>query len=325
MALLEHIVTGLEQGMRLDALLAELPDVPSRAAAVRLLESGSVSLNGETTAAKRRIVMSGDLIAYRAHEQVPFLVRGEQIPLDIRYEDEHLIVLSKPAGMVVHPAQGHASGTLVNALIARYGLDNLAQLQGPDRPGIVHRLDKGSSGLMLAAKSDQAGELLQQDIRTRNVDRRYLSLVHGVIAPESGLIDAPIARGDVDRKRMFASDKPFARAAFTSFKVLERFEAAPGDEGFTYLECKLHTGRTHQIRVHMSYIKHPIIGDPLYGRQNPKAQRGLRRQFLHSWSLAFTHPITEAPLCFTDNLPDDLAQTLSELAPRSLGRVAEGA
>jgi 23S rRNA pseudouridine1911/1915/1917 synthase len=244
--------------------------------------------------------------------------------LDIRYEDEDLIVLSKAAGMVVHPAKGHSSGTLVNALVAHCGMDKLALLQGPDRPGIVHRLDKDSSGLMLVAKTDRAGEALQQDIRTRNIDRRYLALVHGYIASDTGLIDAPVARGDADRKRMLVSDRPGSRSAITSFTVLERFAAARPDDGYTYLECKLYTGRTHQIRVHMEYIGHPIVGDPVYGRRKPQAQLGLERQFLHSWSLAFTHPITGEELHFSDPIPPDLAAALDAIEGESRGRTKAG-
>ncbi|MDR2035746.1 MAG: RluA family pseudouridine synthase [Coriobacteriales bacterium] len=314
----EHIVTPAEQGSRIDALLATFTEVSSRGEAVRLLEGGHVTLNGNQHTAKKRILLAGDSIEYTVNPPAAPQLLAEYISLDIRYEDEYLIVLSKEAGMVVHPAQGHEEGTLVNALLHHCGSENLAFLQGEDRPGIVHRLDKDTSGLMLVAKNEQAGEALQEGIRTRNVDRRYLTLVHGYIAPQTGLIDAPIARGSVERMRMAVGEGPAAREAITSFTVQDRFEAGIKDDGYTYLECKLYTGRTHQIRVHMDYIGHPCVGDPLYGRLGPAAQLGLARQFLHSWRLSFTHPILGESMEFEDALPADLAQALDSLANRKL-------
>ncbi|MDR2671782.1 MAG: RluA family pseudouridine synthase [Coriobacteriales bacterium] len=327
----EHRVTPDEQGLRLDVLLARLPRVSSRAAAVRFIESGAVRLNGTLITAKRRVVMLDDLLDFEIAEKIePYRLQpgqdngaglGADIPLDIRFEDEHLIVLSKQAGLVVHPARGHESDTLVNALIAHCGTESLALIQGEDRPGIVHRLDKDTSGLMLVAKTEEAGVSLSNGIRTRSIDRRYLTLVHGYIAPNTGLVDAPIARGDTERKRMFVSDRQAARGAITTFRVLERFEAAAHDEGYSYLECKLYTGRTHQIRVHMDYIGHSIVGDALYGSHKTRAQLGLNRQFLHSWHLDFVHPITGEPLGFSSTLPEDLSCALSSLGERSLGKV----
>lgn len=318
MPIYEHIVSEPEQGTRIDALLASLPEVASRGEAVRLLEKGQVSLNGSIHTAKKRIVLAGDAIEYTVSPPADVQPRAEYIELDIRYEDEYLLVLSKEAGMVVHPAQGHEEGTLVNALLHHYGYENLALLQGEDRPGIVHRLDKDTSGLMLVAKSKQAGMALQDGIRTRNIDRRYLALVHGFIAPETGLVDAPIARGSAERKRMVVGEGPGAREAITTFRVLDRFEAGSRDDGYTYLECKLYTGRTHQIRVHMDYIGHPCVGDPVYGRLGAAAQLGLTRQFLHSWRLCLTHPVTGEAMEFEDGLPADLALALDSLADRKL-------
>ncbi|MDR1358850.1 MAG: RluA family pseudouridine synthase [Coriobacteriales bacterium] len=314
----EHRVTHDEQGNRIDALLASFPEVCSRGEAVRLLESGQVLLNGSRHTAKKRIVLAGDTIVYTLHPPAEQPLTGEYIELDIRYEDDYLIVLSKEAGMVVHPAQGHAEGTLVHALLNHCGYENLALLQGEDRPGIVHRLDKDTSGLMLVAKDEQAGLALQEGIRTRNVDRRYLTLVHGYIAPDTGLVDAPITRGSVERKRMTVGDGPGSREAITTFEVLDRFEAGQHDDGYTYLECKLYTGRTHQIRVHMDYIGHPCVGDPVYGRLGPAAQLGLTRQFLHSWRLSFVHPITGEAMEFEDGLPSDLSQALDLIADRRI-------
>jgi len=318
MASYTHIVTPAEQGSRIDALLASFQEVASRGEAVRLLESGQVLLNNQQHTAKKRVVLAGDVIAYTVHPAADQQLNAEYIELDIRYEDEYLIVLSKAAGMVVHPSQGHEEGTLVNALLHHCGYENLALLQGEDRPGIVHRLDKDTSGLMLVAKNEQAGLALQEGIRTRNVERRYLTLVHGYIAPETGLIDAPITRGSIERMRMVVGEGPSAREAITTFSVLDRFEAGANDDGYSYLECKLYTGRTHQIRVHMDYIGHPCVGDAVYGRLGPAAQLGLTRQFLHSWQLNFTHPITGEALEFKDELPADLAAALASLADRRL-------
>lgn len=314
----EHIVTQTEQGSRIDALLASFPEITSRGEAVRLLESGQVMLNNSKHTAKKRIVLAGDIIHYTINPPAQEQPVAEYIELDIRYEDEYLIVLSKQAGMVVHPAQGHEAGTLVNALLNHCGYENLALLQGEDRPGIVHRLDKDTSGLMLVAKDEQAGLALQEGIRTRNVDRRYLALVHGYIAPESGLVDAPISRGSIERKRMVVGESQSAREAITTFTVLDRYEAFSKDDGYTYIECKLYTGRTHQIRVHMDYIGHPCVGDPLYGRLGPQAQLGLERQFLHSWRLCFTHPVSGEALEFEDTLPLDLEQALGSISERKI-------
>ncbi|MCL2403873.1 MAG: RluA family pseudouridine synthase, partial [Coriobacteriia bacterium] len=235
----------------------------------------------------------------------------EFIPLDIRYEDDEVIVLSKEAGMVVHPAPGHRAGTLVNALLA-HSLE-LGKLQGTERPGIVHRLDMDTSGLMLVAKSDRAQQRLQDAIRARVIDRRYMALVHGWIAPETGIVDAPIARAPGDKLRMRISDSLKAKEAQTTFKVLQRFEPGRYDDGFTLLECKLFTGRTHQIRVHMRYIGHPIVGDPSYGRGTLPANHYLQRQFLHSYKLSFTHPITGDEMSFEDDLPEDLQKIIDGL------------
>lgn len=334
----EHVVSEDEQGARLDAFVAGLgiDELASRSAAVRLVESGRIVVNGQPTT-KKRIVVAGDRIRIEIPPRSGMGASVEpdySIPLDIRYEDEHLIVLSKQPGLVCHPARGHYDDTLVNALVAHCGIGNLAQVQGEDRPGIVHRLDRDTSGLMLAAKTDLAAARLQDDIRARNVDRRYLTLVHGNVAHDTGMIDAPIARHVTDRTRMAVSDAPNAKGAITTFEVLERFEPGRFDDGYTLLECHLFTGRTHQIRVHMAYTHHPVVGDPLYGRAASakarnrsaaeRSEMGLERQFLHSWRLSFEHPITGETLSFTDMPPEDLAAVLDALAPRSEGRTSYG-
>jgi 23S rRNA pseudouridine1911/1915/1917 synthase len=320
----EHVVGADEQGQRMDALLATLEGVVSRAAAVRLIEQGAATLNGEPTT-KKRVVVAGDALSYDVTPQAPPKLVAEAIPLDIRYEDDDLIVLSKQAGLVCHPSTGHESGTLVNALIAHCGYGNLALLQGEDRPGIVHRLDKDTTGLMLAAKTNEAGLTLQDGIRSKAIDRRYLALVHGYIAPDTGLIDAPLSRGHAERHRMVVADGAGSRSSVTTFTVLERFEAGRFDDGYTLIECKLFTGRTHQIRTHLDYIGHACVGDMLYGTQDrPKAQLGLERQFLHSYRLEFTHPRSGEPLSFYDPLPPDLAEALTRIEGESMGRTAAG-
>ena len=250
----------------------------------------------------------------------------QAIPLDIRYEDDYLIVLSKQRGLVCHPAHGHDSGTLANALVYHCGIEHLGTVQGEDRPGIVHRLDRDTSGLMLAAKDDDTQRDLQNLIRTRTLDRRYIALVHGGIALDAGTITTGIARSTRDRQKMAVSDDPFARQAITTFRVLERFAPVRGDEGYALVECHLYTGRTHQIRVHMRHIAHPLVGDPLYGRGKPgdRANLGLDRQFLHSWHVAFDHPVTGEHLELADTLPWDLAAALEELEDRSEGLTPAG-
>ncbi len=320
-----HLVLPEEQGMRLDVLLATMPEFASRSAAAKAIEGGNVFVNGQP-ASKKLSLREYDAIEYTVDDSAsvgPDL-SAYGIPLDVRYEDEGMLVISKPRGLVCHPSPGHDGDTLVNALVAHCGKDHLANLQGDDRLGIVHRLDMDTSGLMLAAKMQDYGYILQDGIRTRNIDRRYLSLVHGYIAKDTGYIDAPIARHPKIRLKMAVSDSQSARSAVTTFSVLERFEAGCFDDGFTLIECKLFSGRTHQIRVHMNYIGHCVVGDPMYGRGNEKANMGLDRQFLHSYRLSLEHPVTGEPMSFSDNLPADLQQVLDGLADRSLGKTAYG-
>lgn len=311
--------------MRLDAFLGDSNAFSSRSSAARSIERGSVSVNGHACTDKSYAVREGDRIDVvlpegKTSEGVP----AERIPLDIRYEDDYLIVLSKQRGLVCHPAPGHESHTLANALVYHCGPDHLGRLQGDDRPGIVHRLDQDTTGLMLAAKDDDTQRSLQDMIRLRTLDRRYLTLVQGDIAPDTGMIDAPIARSTRDRLRMAVSEDPGARQAITTFSVLERFEAAKSDEGYTLLECHLFTGRTHQIRVHMAYIGHHVVGDQLYGRGSLERNLGLDRQFLHSWSVTFEHPVKAQRMHFVDAPTYELQDALETLAERSRGRTARG-
>ena len=318
---IEHFVSVEEAGQRLDVLLGSLEGVASRSAAQRLVANDNVRVDG-VAVSKRHVVRAGELVEI----EIPPYDRGdlqpESIPLDIRYEDEDLIVLSKPAGLVVHPAHGHWTGTLVHALLAH--ADELGSLAGDDRPGIVHRLDKDTSGLMMVAKNDTAQAALSEAIKIRAIDRRYLCLVHGYVAPETGLIDAPLSRDARDRMRMSVSESATAKQSVTTFRVLERYGAGTHDDGFTLLECKLYTGRTHQIRVHMAYIRHPVVGDQLYGGRRLKADLGLERQFLHSYWLRLLHPLTGAEMEFVDPLPDELRERLAVIEDLSLGRTEAG-
>ena len=315
-------------GLRLDAFLASAPEMPSRSACARLVEGGAVTINETPATSKSEKVLLGDRVRVELPEEAPdeggLLAPNPYIPLDIRFEDAHLIVLSKQAGLVCHPSPGHVDDTLANALVAHCGYAHLGMLQGEERPGIVHRLDMETSGLMLAAKDDATQKALQDLIRLRVLDRRYVTLVHGYIAHDEGTIETGIARSARDRLRMAVSHDPGAREAITTFRVLERFEAGRRDDGYTLLECHLYTGRTHQIRVHMRHIGHPCVGDPLYGKGDLRANRGLTRQFLHSWHVRFDHPVTGEVIELADQLPADLWAVLESLQDTSMGRTAAG-
>ena len=325
--LLEELVGPDADGMRLDAFLASQQGAPSRSACAKLIEQGSVTINLTPATSKSEKVLLGDRIQALLPEmpgEGGLLVPNPDIPLDIRFEDDHLIVLSKQIGLVCHPSPGHVDDTLANALVAQCGYSHLGLLQGEDRPGIVHRLDMDTTGLMVCAKDDATQQALQDLIRLRILDRRYLALVHGYIAPDEGTIETGIARSRRDPLRMCVSNDPSSREAITTFRTLERFEAGRADEGYTLVECHLYTGRTHQIRVHMRHAAHPLVGDPLYGKGAERQNLGLARQFLHSWSIAFDHPVTGERIALTDSLPDDLAEALASLEDRSMGRTPAG-
>ncbi len=326
--LVELLVGPEGDGMRLDAFLATDESLPSRSACAKLVEQGAVSINATSATSKSERVMLGDRIQVTLNVEEPEtegvgLRPNPDIPLDIRYEDNYLLVLSKQAGLVCHPSPGHIDDTLANALVAHCG-SHLGMLQGDDRPGIVHRLDMDTSGLMLAAKDDETQRALQDLIRLRTLDRRYITLVHGYVSADEGTITTGIARSKRDRLRMAVSHDPTAREAITTFRVLERFEAGRFDEGYTLLECHLYTGRTHQIRVHMRHINHACVGDPLYGKGDDRANHGLHRQFLHSWRVSFDHPVTGETIACKDTLPDDLAAILNEIQDTTMGRTAVG-
>ena len=286
-------ITVQEGGERIDALLARLsPEPMSRSAAARLLTTGAVTVNG-VPAAKNYRVVAGDVICAEREEPVPARAVAQEIALDVVYEDGDLIVVNKPRGMVVHPAPGHADGTLVNALLAHCGA-SLSGIGGELRPGIVHRLDKDTSGLLIAAKNDRAHERLSAQLKDRSLSRIYDCIVQGGFKADSGTVDAPIGRDVRNRKRMAVTEKN-SRVAVTHWELLERYGR------YSYIRCRLETGRTHQIRVHMAHIGHPLLGDTLYGG---RADKGIEGQCLHARGLKFIHPTTGEAMSFWTELPD---------------------
>lgn len=325
-----NLLVGPESdGMRLDAFLATADGMPSRSACAKLVENGAVQINTCPATSKSEKVLLGDRVRAEVDEpdaaEAPgLLAPNPYIPLDIRFEDEHLLVISKQAGLVCHPSPGHIDDTLANALVAHCGYGHLGMLQGEERPGIVHRLDMDTSGLMVAAKDDETQKALQDLIRMRVLDRRYITLVQGYMARDEDTIVTGIARSTRDRLRMTVSDAPGAREAITTYRTLERFEAGRRDEGYSLIECHLYTGRTHQIRVHMRHVGHQLVGDQLYGRGDDRVNLGLRRQFLHSWSIAFDHPATGERIERRDRLPEDLLAILEQIKERSMGRTEAG-
>jgi 23S rRNA pseudouridine1911/1915/1917 synthase len=288
-------------GRRLDEVVAELAGV-ARAAAATWIADGRVTVDGRTRPKSHRL-RGGEALGWDAPEPAAAgPPAAEDLPLAVRYADEHLLVVAKAPGVVVHPAPGHAGGTLVNALLHHAG--TLSTAGGADRPGIVHRLDKDTSGLLLVARDDATHAALARDLADRRVDRRYLALAQGHLAADDGTVDAPVGRHPRDRKRMAVV--PDGRHAVTHWHVLERHPAV------TYLEARLETGRTHQVRVHLTHLRHPLAGDRAYGADpNLAARLGLDRPFLHAWRLAFRHPATGEPVEVTEPLPDDLAAALA--------------
>ena len=271
------ILRSDRDGERLDAAIARLSGTVSRSAAQRLAEEGAVLVDGAARK-KNYKLRAGETIAFTLPEAEPIEAAAEDIPLDVVYEDDDLIVINKPKGLVVHPAAGHWSGTLVNALIHHCG-DSLSGVGGKLRPGIVHRIDKDTSGLIIAAKNDFAHRALAAQLADHTLARTYRCIAVGSFREDEGTIDLPIGRHPTDRKKM-AVNAPNAKPAVTHWRVLERFR------GYSYLECNLETGRTHQIRVHLAAKGHPIVGDTVYG----KAALGKDSQCLHAVALRFLHP-----------------------------------
>lgn len=291
-------------GTRLDLALARKYDDLSRSRVQTLIDEGQVQVNGQKIKANYKL-KAGDEVNLQVPAPRPLTVEPEPIPLEVVYEDQDVIVINKPRGLVVHPAVGHWTGTLVNALL--WHCKDLSGINGQLRPGIVHRLDRDTSGLLMVAKNDWAHQQLALQIKERSVNRRYLALVHGNITEPAGIVDAPIGRDPKDRQRMAVNVKN-GKPALTRYWVKERF----GD--YTLLECKLETGRTHQIRVHMAYLGFPVVGDPKYGPQ--KAHFGLEGQMLHAYLLGFKHPRTGEYLEFTAPLPAEMEDVLAQLRRR---------
>ena len=283
---------------RIDKELAHhLADI-SRSQLQKWIEDGNVTVNGEKVKPKYKLAV-GDRVVVQPEKPQKIDLEPENIPLDIVYEDDDVIVVNKPQGMVVHPAPGHPNHTLVNALLYH---SPLSTINGEFRPGIVHRIDKDTSGLLMIAKNDLAHRSLAAQLKAKTNEREYVALVHGVIKEERGTIDAPLGRSKKDRKKQAVVED--GRHAVTHFKVLERFQH------YTLVRCRLETGRTHQIRVHMKYIGHPLAGDPLYGPRKTLPGNG---QYLHARLLGFKHPRTGKQMTFTSPLPEYFQKMIDHL------------
>ena len=302
-------LTPLEEdtGTRLDSFLSRRVEGLTRSAAARLLAEGCVTCDGAVPGKSYRIAGGEELCVILPEAEEPEAV-PQDIPLDVVYEDEDVIVVNKPVGMVVHPAPGHPDGTLVNALLHHCG-DSLSGIGGEKRPGIVHRIDRDTSGLIIAAKNDRAHLSLAAQLQDHSLSRVYEAVAVGGLREDCGTVDAPIGRHPVDRKRM-AVDRQNGREAVTHWRVLARYP------GFTHVECRLETGRTHQIRVHLASIGHPILGDTVYGAKKPYP--GLAGQCLHARRLKFTHPSTGRPVELECPLPDWFQAVLRKLEAQSL-------
>jgi len=322
----EFLVEEKDRHSRLDVYLAERMGELSRSHIQKLIAKAYVTVNGAPARPGHK-VQPGERISVTIPPAEPSDIRPEHIPLDVVYEDDQIIVINKPKGMTVHPAPGNRTGTLVNAVVAHS--DDLSGIGGVERPGIVHRLDKDTSGLLVVAKTDVAHSSLQAQIQTRTAERRYLALVWGTTKFNEAVVDAPIGRHPTDRQKQAVikdTNRYTAREAVTHLKALERFE------GFTLIEAKLDTGRTHQIRVHCAFIGHPVVGDPTYGGTKRTVsssyskldQRDLARliddlhgQALHAFLLSFDHPVTGERMSFEAPLPPDIDALLGWLRRES--------
>ena len=297
----QRTIQTQESAERIDALLARSLPGLTRSAAQRLLAQGAVTKDGAPVKKNYRTV-PGDTFVVTLPDAAPSELMAQDLPLDVVYEDEDVIVVNKPKGLVVHPAPGHPDGTLVNALLYHCG-DSLSGINGELRPGIVHRIDRDTSGLIIAAKNDAAHLGLSAQLSDHTLARTYECLVVGNLKEDSGTVDAPIARDSRDRKRMAVV--PGGRRAVTHWEVIARYP------GYTHVRCRLETGRTHQIRVHMAYLGHPILGDTVYGAK--KAVPGLTGQCLHAVGLQFIHPRTKELVSLTCPLPEEFTAMLRKI------------
>lgn len=310
--------TVTDDAVRLDKALADLCDGVSRSRLKALILEGCVTVNALAATNPSAKVMSGDEISVVLPDVIAAEPEGQDIPLDVAFEDEHLIVINKPAGMVVHPAPGNPDQTMVNALINHCG-ESLKGIGGVARPGIVHRIDKDTSGLLVAAKSDEAQAGLSKLFATHDIERVYTAVVRGAPRPGAGTVDGPMARSKANRLKMTVV-RHGGKAAITHYSLKKAYGPQP-DPIASLVECRLETGRTHQIRVHMAHLGHPVVGDPLYGRglrlkggvKSPEILRIFPRQALHAGVLGFRHPVTDAPLRLTAPLPHDMAELIRAL------------
>lgn len=301
MDLIEIYVTGEEDNERLDTHLATHLNHISRTYIQKLIKEELVLVNGKPKKSKY-LIQETDYITVNIPIPVKLEVVPENIPLSIIYEDEDIVIINKPQGMVVHPAPGNYSGTLVNALL--YGIKNLSSINGVIRPGIVHRLDKDTSGIIMVAKNDESHKYLSEQLKNRNVKREYIAIVHGVLKNKEGVINAPIGRDPRDRKKMTVINTN-SKEAITHYKVIEEFHK------FSLVKAELETGRTHQIRVHMAYINHPIVGDSTYSKNTNKFN--VNKQLLHALKLGFVHPKTKEYMEFETEVPENFNAVLKTL------------
>lgn len=288
--------------LRIDKYLADNEPSLTRTAAAKLTEQGRVLVNGKAVGKNYKLKI-GDSVILEIPDPVPYEAEPENIPLDIVYEDDDLLVVNKPKGMVVHPAAGNYNGTLVNALLYHCG-SSLSGINGVMRPGIVHRIDKDTSGLLIVAKNDFAHFSLAEQIKEHSFTREYEAIVYGNLKTDEGTVNAPIGRSQYDRKKMCVTEKN-SKNAVTHYQVISRYK------GYTHIKCILETGRTHQIRVHMAYIGHPVSGDLVYGVKNEKVD--FTGQCLHARKIGFIHPRTKKYLEFTSELPDYFKNYIKKL------------
>ena len=299
-------LTADQAGERLDAFLARMGEGLTRSTAQKLIEQGQVLRNGKP-GKKNDKLNPGDIVEYTVPEAKPVDIVATEMPLDIVYEDEDVLVINKPKGLVVHPAAGHQEDTLVNGLLYAMG-DDLSGINGELRPVIVHRIDKDTSGLLAVAKNDLAHTMLASQLKDHSMARTYDAIVCGSMKEDSGTVDAPIGRHPTDRKKMCVTQRN-SKPAITHWEVVTRYK------GYTHIRCKLETGRTHQIRVHMAYIGHPILGDTVYGHKKPEL--GQSSQCLHAGALCFAHPRDGRPILVFAELPQYFKDVLEKLEKRS--------